>query len=309
MGLSRSLLLWCSQNKWMKENVPNYKFVKNAVKRFMPGESLDEAIEASKSFHEMGINNVFTYLGENISDLNDACEVTNHYLDLLDRIKSNKLPIEISLKLTHIGFDFSFDKTFDNFFKLASKAKEHNNFVWIDMEQNSYVDRTIEFYSKLRKDYDNIGLCMQAYLYRTQSDIEKLSELSPHIRLVKGAYKEPENIAFPKKSDVDENYFKLIKLLLKSGEINKTRTAVATHDKNLISKIEAYAKAQKINKDRYEFHLLYGVKSDEQIRLAKEGQTMSVLISYGDAWYSWYVRRLAERPANIGFVLRNIFTN
>jgi len=306
MGLSRSALLWCSQNKWMKTNIPNYQFVKSAAKRFIPGEKITDALKAAESFNELGIGNVFTYLGENINDLSEAESVTDQYLDLLDKINQSGNNIEISLKLTHIGFDFSFDKTLDNFFKLASEAKKLDNFVWIDMEQSSYVDRTLEFYAKVHKKYKNTGLCLQSYLYRTKDDLEKLIEISPNIRLVKGAYMEPAHTAFPRKQDVDNNFFELMKFLLKNNSGN--RNAAATHDTELISKLEAFMNAQKIDKDSIEFHMLYGIKYSEQIRLVNTGYKTIVLISYGDAWYSWYMRRLAERPANIGFVLKNMFT-
>lgn len=306
MGLSRSALLWCSQNEWMKTNIPNYEFVKRAAKRFMPGEKITDALNAADSFNELGIGNVLTYLGENINDLNEAESVTNEYVNLLDKINQSGNYIEISLKLTHIGFDFSFNKTLDNFFKLASKAKELGIFVWVDMEHSSYVDRTIEFYTKVNKKFKNTGLCLQAYLYRTKDDLAKLIGLSPNIRLVKGAYMEPAHVAFPRKDDVDNNFFDLMKYLLKNNSAN--RNAAATHDIELISKLEAFIKAQKIDKKSIEFHMLYGIKFSEQIRLVNAGYKTIVLLSYGDAWYSWYVRRLAERPANIGFVLKNIFT-
>jgi len=271
----------------------------------MPGEKITDALAASDSFNELGIGNVFTYLGENIIDLDQAESVTNEYLNLLEKINQSGNNIEISLKLTHLGFDFSYDKTLDNFLKLASKAKELGNFVWIDMEQSSYVDRTIEFYAKVKEQFENTGLCLQSYLYRTKDDLKKLIGISPNIRLVKGAYLEPDNVAFPKKQDVDNNFYDLMKYLLINSSAN--RNAAATHDITLISKLEAFMNAQKVDKKSIEFHMLYGIKSSEQIRLVNSGYKVIVLISYGDAWYSWYVRRLAERPANIGFVLKNMF--
>jgi proline dehydrogenase len=291
----------------MKTNIPKFNFVKRASRRFMPGENVEDALNASDSFNELGIGNVFTYLGENITNLSDAEAVTGQYLDLLDKIKQSGNDIELSLKLTHIGLDFSFDKTFENFSRIAGKAGELGNFVWIDMEQSSYVDRTIEFYGKIQNEFKNTGLCLQAYLYRTRTDIEELIDISPNIRLVKGAYMEPANVAFPRKIDVDNNFFELMKFLLQNNSTK--RNAAATHDTELISRLEAFINAQGINKESIEFHMLYGIKSGEQKRLINAGYKTMVLISYGDAWYSWYMRRLAERPANIGFVLKNIFTN
>jgi proline dehydrogenase len=307
MGLSRNALLWCSENQWMKTNIPRYGFIKKAVKKFMPGESVDDAIAAAQQFNNKGIGTILTSLGENIYNLDEAESVCRHYLDVLEKISAQNLNAEISVKLTQLGFDYSFDETFKNISLITVKAKHLNKFVWIDMEKSSYVDKTIELYVKLKSEFNNVGLCLQAYLYRTKSDLEKLMRIDPAIRLVKGAYMEPANIAFKKKFDVDENFFELIKFLLSSGTGNKVRTAIATHDIKLIERIIKFAESNSIEKNNLEFNMLYGIKSGEQNRLAAEGNKLSVLISYGEQWYPWYVRRLAERPANIGFVIRNIF--
>jgi proline dehydrogenase len=291
----------------MKTNVPKYTFVKKAVKRFMPGESNDDAVVAALEFNKKNIGTLFTRLGENISNLDEAASVTVHYLDVLDKISNQNLNSVISIKLTQLGFDYSFDETFKNILAITAKAKELNNFVWIDMEQSSYVDKTIELYKKLKSEFDNVGLCLQSYLYRTKSDLEGMIEISPAIRLVKGAYMEPANVAFKKKSDVDENYFELTKYMLTTGLNHNARTSVATHDLNLIDRIIKFAEANSIDKSHLDFNMLYGIKTADQNRLAENGNKLSVLISYGEQWYPWYVRRLAERPANIGFVIRNMF--
>lgn len=308
MGIGRNILLWCSQNEWMKKNIPQYSFVKRALKRFMPGERLEDALHESKRFKEFGIGTVLTHLGENINSLTEAASVTNHYLHLIDKIEEWDTPTEISLKLTQIGFDLSKEETKKNFIMLAEKSIANKNFIWIDMEQSNYVDSTLQFYSDMKKLFSNTGVCVQAYLMRTQSDLEKLADISPNIRLVKGAYKEPHSIAFKEKSKVDENYFELAKLLLDYVKNNNSRAAFGTHDLSIIAQIEAYAKAQGMNREQIEFQMLYGIRTSEQLRLAKEGYNVKVLISYGTAWYPWYVRRLAERPANITFVLKNLFT-
>ena len=307
MGLSRTTLLWCSQNQWMKTNVPKYTFVKKAVKRFMPGESVDDAITAALEFNKKNIGTLFTRLGENISNLDEAASVTQHYLDVLDKISNQNLNSVISIKLTQLGFDYSFDETFKNILAITAKAKKLNNFVWIDMEQSSYVDRTIELYKKLKSEFDNVGLCLQSYLFRTKSDLEGMIDISPVIRLVKGAYMEPANVAFKKKSEVDENYYELTKFMLTKGSENNSRIAIATHDLKMILRIKEFAETNKIGNDKYEINMLYGIKTDEQKKLVEQGNKLSVLISYGENWYPWYVRRLAERPANIGFVIRNMF--
>ena len=307
MSVFRSALLWASENPTLRNKIPNMNFAKKAVKKFMPGEELSDAINATKKFHEDGITTVFTHLGENINDLSEAEEVTKHYLLVLEEISKSNLKIEISLKLTQIGFDLSVEKTFENFVNICKKAKSLNNFVWIDMEGSKYTDKTIDFYKKVKEEIDNVGLCLQAYLYRTEKELNDLLKIKPAIRLVKGAYKEPKEIAFEEKSKVDENYFKLSKILVEELKKDNVRAAFATHDLELVAKIKNFAQENSVDSEKLEFHMLYGIKSAEQLRLKKEGNDIRVLISYGHAWYPWYVRRLAERPANVMFVLKNLF--
>ena len=307
MNPGRNLLLWASQNKWMKNNIPGLFFVQKALKRFMPGEDIEYALKEAIKFKQQGIGTVFTKLGENIISLEDAEKTTNHYLDVLNKIKNMNVPSEISLKLTQIGLDISEEAAGNNFEKIVKTASGENNFVWIDMEQSSYVDKTINFYKNFRKTYANTGICLQAYLKRTKSDINELIAISSNIRLVKGAYLEPEDIAFYDKTMVDKNYFDLAETLLNCSKEKDVRAAFATHDTNLISRIIDYTSSEKISPERFEFQMLYGIKPSEQIRIARQGYNIRVLISYGKAWYPWYMRRLAERPANIWFVLKNIF--
>jgi proline dehydrogenase len=308
MSPGRKVLQWGSQNEWMKKNIPKLFFVRKALKRFMPGENIEAALIEAKKFKSLGIGTVFTKLGENISTLSEAEEAANHYLEALSYINEHNVPVEISLKLTLIGIDISVDAAKRNFERIIKLAKEKNNFIWIDMEQSSYVDNTIDFYKYFRNDYSNVGICLQAYLKRTQNDLKDLLVISPNIRLVKGAYMEPPEIAFSQKSSVDENYFDISKILLNYTPGKDARIAFATHDLMLISKIKEYAEANDISRDKFEFQMLYGIKPAEQIRIAQEGYKMRLLISYGSAWYPWYMRRLAERPANVWFVLRNVFT-
>ncbi|QQS37691.1 MAG: proline dehydrogenase family protein [Ignavibacteriales bacterium] len=307
MKLGRNVLLWCSQNEWMKKNIPQYAFVKRALKRFMPGERLEDALNESLRFKDLQIGTVLTHLGENINSLTEAASVTNHYLSVLKKIDEWNTPAEISLKLTQIGFDLSPDETKKNFKLLAEKSIGKNNFLWIDMEQSSYVERTLDFYQSVKTVYANTGVCLQAYLLRTKNDIEKLADISPNIRLVKGAYKEPFDVAFKEKQKTDENYFELSKTLLELVKKKNCRVAFGTHDMNIISKIEAFGRSIGIDRKQIEFQMLYGIRTTDQVRLATKGYNVKVLISYGSAWYPWYVRRLAERPANVMFVLKNIF--
>ncbi len=310
MGIARTILLWGSENHYLRKNVPKLKFVRKALKRFMPGEQIEDAIKAADEFLQNSIPTVFTHLGENLTNLSEAGQVTSHYLDVLDKLHQNKLKTEISLKLTQLGFDLSVDQTYENFKKIAVKTNElMNNILWIDMEGSDYTQKTIDFYKRIKQEVPNVGLCLQAYLYRTEKDVADLLVLSPAIRLVKGAYKEPANIAFEQKSKTDENYYKLSVQLMKGILLNGGRVAFGTHDIDLISKIENAAAEINYPKENLEFQMLYGIKPAEQLRLTKEGYTIRVLISYGEAWYPWYVRRLAERPANVLFVLKNLLAS
>jgi len=307
MSLGRNTLLWASRDDWLKTRVPKMKFVQRAVKRFMPGETEEEAIAATKELLKYKIPTTLTHLGENITSLKEAEDNTNHYLSLLDKISNEKLDIEISLKLTQIGFDLSFDKTLEFFTKIALKAKEFNNNVFVDIEDSSYVDKTIDFYKKIKENYDNIGLCLQGYLYRTMNDLKNLVDIKPWIRLVKGAYKEPSSVAFPKLSKVNKNYMLLSRFLLEQIKERGIRVAFGTHDLIIQEQVKKEAEKIEIPKEKLEFQMLYGIKTDEQYRLASEGYKLRTLISYGEHWYPWYMRRLAERPANVGFILKNIF--
>ena len=309
MNIGRNLLLWASKNEWMNEHVPNFKFVQKALKRFMPGETSTDAINATRRLLENNIQTTFTHLGENITDLREAEISAHHYVDLIERINNEYLDIEISLKLTQIGLDLSHEQTLTLFREIIQKAKEYNINVFLDIEDSSYVDKTIDFYKDIKVDYDNVGLCLQSYLYRTMDDIKAMIDINPWIRLVKGAYNEPDTIAFKKKKDSDENYFTISKYFLEQKQKRDIRIAFATHDLILQEQIKNEAKKCDLPNEKIEFQMLYGIKEREQISLASQGYNVRTLISYGKLWYPWYMRRLAERPANVGFVLKNIFTN
>ncbi len=284
------------------------KFVQKAVKRFMPGEQVEDALQATRELVKHNIPTTFTHLGENITTLREAESNAQHYLELLDKIRKENLDIEVSVKLTHIGLDLSIDKTIEHFSNIAEKASALNNIVFIDIEDSSYVDKTINFYRKLKEKHSNIGICLQAYLYRTMDDIRNLLDTNPSIRLVKGAYKEPATVAFKKLSQVNDNYFKLSRLLLQQINEKNIRVAFATHDLILQEHIKNESKKIGLPKEKIEFQMLYGIKTSEQYKLAIDGYKIRTLISYGEHWYPWYMRRLAERPANVLFVLKNIFS-
>jgi len=308
MGVMRSILLAGSQNTWLRECLPRYGFMRKAVARFMPGEEIGDALSAARQLQEIGITTVLTRLGENVTDTKEAESVTEHYLSVLDQINSQGLPTEVSVKLTQLGLDLDKELCYANLARINARAGPKST-VWIDMEASNYVDVTLELFRRVHTNHPKAGVCLQAYLYRTAQDLATLIPLGAAIRLVKGAYKEPPDRAFPKKQSVDENFFTLSKQLL-SEEARRAdvRAAIATHDTHLIRRIADFAAAQGLSKDRYEFQMLYGIQRAEQIRLARGGWRSVVLVAYGSYWFPWYMRRLAERPANVFFVLRNIFS-
>lgn len=298
-----------SQSRWLREKAPRLPFVRRTVSRFMPGESADDALAAARQLEQQGICSVFTKLGENLTDASEADAVRDHYVDVLNRIQVLHLPSEISVKLTQLGLDQDVELCHRNMQKLIETAGE-NSIVWIDMEASNYVDVTLDLYRRLLKQYPNVGVCLQAYLYRTPKDLESLIPMGPAIRLVKGAYKEPADVAYPKKKDVDEAYFQIASTML-SEQAQKAgmRAAIATHDKDLIHRIAEQATSQGLSKSAFQYQMLYGIQRAEQLRLMKDGWRSTVLIAYGDFWFPWFMRRLAERPANVLFIVKSMFAS
>jgi proline dehydrogenase len=276
----------------------------------MPGETLDDALTAAQNLGKRNIATILTHLGENISDRDEAHRVTEHYLDALARIHDLGGDVrhpEISVKLTQLGLDLDPELCFANLYRMISH-EERNSIVWIDMESSAYVERSLAIYRRAKAIYANVGICLQAYLHRTQDDLAALLPLCPAIRLVKGAYNEPPDVAFSSKADVDHNYFVLARQMLqaqKSG--NCCRAAFGTHDVVLIRRLADMAASLGIPADNFEVQMLYGIQRAEQERLARQGHRSVVLVAYGLFWYPWFVRRLAERPANLWFMLRNLF--
>jgi len=307
MSLMRSLLLAASQNRWLRDHATQYSFVRGTVSRFMPGETLDDALGAAEALRRKKIGTVFTHLGENIKDRAEAQQVTEHYLEVLKRIRENGLDAEISVKLTQLGLDLSPHLCFEHLNAIIDRA-ERDSIVWVDMEASNYVDATLDLYRRALTAHPNVGICLQAYLYRTKDDLANLLPLRPSIRLVKGAYNEPPEIAFPHKHDVDESYFVLGRQMLRAKKENRcVRAAFGTHDVALIRRLADCASAEDFAKRDFEVQMLYGIQRAEQERLANEGCTSIVLVAYGSYWYPWFVRRLAERPANLWFMVRNVF--
>lgn len=309
MGLMRSALLRGSESPWLSEKIRDRAFARRAVRRFMPGETIEAALGACVALHERGTSTVITQLGEAITDRAAAERVTEHYLGALDRIREAALPTELSVKPTHLGLDVGRDVCTAQVEALVEAASRTGNAVWVDMEGSRYVDATLEMYRALRARYHNVGICLQSYLYRTAEDLASLVPLGAAIRLVKGAYMEPPDTAFPRKHDVDENFVRLAKRLLgEEARACGVRVGFGTHDPVVITRIRDFAEGAGVPKDAYEVQMLYGIRRDEQARLAASGHRVRVLISYGSQWFPWYMRRLAERPANLGFVLRSLVT-
>lgn len=306
--MMRSALLWASENRTLRETFPKYTFAKAAVRKFMPGETLDDAIREAKRLNDIGAGIVFTRLGENVLDKAAAQEVADHYSDAFAKISDLKLRAEISVKPTQLGLDLpgGLDLCNSHIDRLCIEAAASGNVLWIDMEGSKYTDVTLEIYKRAKTKFPNVGLALQTYLYRTMADLEALLPLKPIIRFVKGAYLEPANIAFPEKKDVDENFYKLaVRLMQPDGVPAGARAVFGTHDSVLHARIAAAA--AHLDKKQYEFHMLYGIRSEEQKRLIEAGYNVYVLISYGEFWFPWYMRRLAERPANVWFVVKTMF--
>ena len=254
----------------------------------------------------LGIRTLYTKLGEAITDPAGAQAVVDHYLELLARIKDAEVDGEISVKPTQLGLDIDETVCLGHLKTLAAAAEAHGSYLWIDMEDSAYVDRTLDLYQRLRASHPSTGVCLQAYLRRTAKDVEKLLPLGPAIRLVKGAYDEPKAIAFRSKKEVDANYLSLAVILVRESRVRPMRVGLGTHDLDLVEQVATHAAAAGIPKDAFEVQMLYGVRAKEQKRLAKAGFNVQVLVAYGDAWYRWYMRRLAERPANVVFAIRQL---
>ena len=308
MSVMRKILLAGSTNAWLRDTATRTAFVRRSVSRFMPGEQIDDALRAAAELKPQGIATILTKLGENLTKVEEAEQITLHYLDVLDRVAASGLDAHISVKPTQLGLDLDRALCERNIDRLMERADERNSFVWIDMESSPYVDPTLALFRRTRAKNARIGIALQAYLYRTEKDVESLIPLGAAIRIVKGAYLEPPDVAFPKKSDVDANFYKLCtRLLAEDARKAGGLLHIATHDAALADRLAAWIAERQVPPSAYEFAMLYGIQRGQQARLAREGRRLRVLISYGEYWFPWYMRRLAERPANVWFVVRTMF--
>jgi proline dehydrogenase len=302
MGLARNAVLWAADNRWLREHLPRYRFVRASVRRFMPGETTDEAISAATRLGEQGLPTMFTLLGENVTNPGAARQVVDDYRATYDRIVAEGLDTEISVKPSHLGVDLDPDAAMSNLEELATVAAEHENWLWLDMESAPYVDPTLDLYRKLRTGHPNVGIALQAYLKRTADDVDSLMPLDPTIRLVKGAYREPREIVFGSREVIDEAYRRLALLILaRKGPVG--RLALGTHDVDLVRQIRSDAHGR----EGFEVHMLYGIRTADQVRMAADGYSIRTLISYGTHWFPWYMRRIGEKPIeNSLLALRNL---
>jgi proline dehydrogenase len=302
------LFLWLAENPWLRKRLPRLWFVRRAVRRFLPGEDATSALNAGARFDANGIRTIYTRIGEHVTGHSEAAAVADHYLGLLDAFHDRNLEGEISVKLSQLGLEVDPGGAFDHCRRLVVRAGELGSRVWIDMEDSRTTDATLDVFIRLRAHHAAVGVCLQAYLHRTAADLQRLLPMEPAIRLVKGAYAEPETIAFQSRRAVDASFAGLATMMLEARRSGRfSWLALGTHDLSLIEQTDHHARAIGLARTDFEVQMLYGVREDQQLRLAAEGYRVSDLISYGEAWYAWYMRRLAERPANVLFAIRQIF--
>lgn len=303
----RSLLLQASESRFLAEHVPDLPFVRRSVRRFMPGEKLEDALRAAEALATEEIPTVLTLLGEAVTNPEEASGVAAHYDGVFETVMDRRLPAQVSVKPTHLGLDLDPAATRDRLVGLARKAAATASYLWVDMEQSRYVDPTLQAYRAAREAVAPVGVCLQANLRRTPDDLEALLPLRPSIRLVKGAYREPPALAWQRPREIDTAFLRLAERLLEALRADQVgQVGIATHDPTLVAAVAARAEALDLPRNRWEVQMLYGIRTDGVRSLKAQRQPVRVLISYGDAWFKWYVRRLAERPANLLLLTRNI---
>jgi proline dehydrogenase len=300
--LMRSLFLSMAQNRAANRWAKRYG-LRLGAQRFVAGETIDDAIRVVRTLNQQGMTVTLDHLGEFVNDESEANEAADYCVRTLEAIHASGVDASLSLKMTQTGLDISRELCMNNMRRILDVAKKYGLLVTIDMEDFSHCQITLDILDELRKDYDNVGTVIQAYLYRSLEDVQRLGAEGVHLRIVKGAYKEPPEVAFPDKADVDANYIKLMEAQL----LSKGFTAIATHDEKMIEHAKSFIAQHNIPKEKYEFQMLYGIRTNLQQQLVREGYPMRVYVPYGNDWYGYFMRRLAERPANVGFVLKGMF--
>lgn len=299
----RNAFLFLSKNRLANRTAKKYG-LRFGAKRFVAGEQISEAITTVKQLNDRGIVATLDHLGEFISTKEEAAESAQYCIRTLNEIAAHQVTSNLSVKLTQLGLDISPELCLDHMRAILDTAQRHNNFVRIDMEDYGHNEATIEMFNTLREEFGStVGLVIQAYLYKSSEDIEQLNRYKPNLRLVKGAYKESPQVAYPDKVDVDRNFTHIIEQHLANGNY----AAIATHDDHIIEHVKQIVRTHNIPRTQFEFQMLYGIRNQAQQQLADEGYTMRVYVPYGNDWYGYFMRRLAERPANVGFVLKSMF--
>lgn len=308
MPIMRDAFLALSTNSAARNAVIGFPLSRKMTRRFVAGETLDDAVRAVKQLNREGLLVTLDHLGESVATADDARRAKDDYLVALDAIAQNQLQSHVSVKLTHMGLDIDPELCLDNMRQIVGKAQQLGTKTRIDMEASARTQITLNIFKTLREEYDNVGIVIQAYLFRSEADMQELFKMGARVRLCKGAYKEPPDISFELKKDTDANYLKLSEIFLGSnGSYTGAHLALATHDEKIIVWAKQYIKDHNVPYDRFEFQMLYGIRSDLQRQLVQEGYAMRVYVPYGSQWYPYFMRRLAERPANVVFLMSNFF--
>jgi proline dehydrogenase len=308
MQLLRSALLWASRNQRIERIVRHSRATRPLVSRFMPGESIDDAIGAVRKLQAEGTPTIITYLGENVSTEADADETVTEYDRLFAALKATSADAHVSIKLTQFGWDVEPKRALERVHRLAGIARTNGTMLAVDMEGSEYVEATVAAYAQLAREFNNVALCLQAYLHRTPTDVRSLLSVRPYIRLVKGAYREAESVALQNRAEIDARYRTIAKELLSAAKTGGARPVFGTHDLALVSQIRADAQAIGVPESAFEVQMLFGIQDAGRRQLARDGIRTRVLISYGKAWYPWFMRRLAEKPANLLMIGRNLLS-
>lgn len=304
----RSALLYLSRANWAKSLITHFGPARRTAERFVAGETLPEAIQAARRLNDDGLEVALDHLGESVTDEQGAAQAAQAYLDLLDAVANSGVRATASLKLTQLGLDVSEQVCLDNMRRILERAKAANNHITIDMESSDYTDSTLRVFRALRQDFDNVGTVIQAYLFRSEDDMRALAAEGAFVRLCKGAYKEPPDRAFPKKAAADASFVRLTELFLsEEARAAGAFLAIATHDEKMIAAAKAYIRAHDVPYNSFEFQMLYGIRPSLQTQLRDDGFTVRVYSGYGTEWYPYFMRRLAERPANVWFIASNFF--
>jgi len=302
--VTRSALIWLSGQEGLKDFATRFSFFKKLTTRFVAGETIDEVVPYIREINAENCTASFDHLNESVDNPDEANKEVEEYLQILRRIDETRIRSNVSIKLTQFGLELDPELAYRNARRVVLDAQQRGNFVRVDMEGSNVTQVTIDIFKRLRTEFDlnDVGIVLQSYLRRTYDDAQELVKLPARIRICKGAYSEPPEVAFPDKKDVDDNYVKVMRLLLSSGVYH----GIATHDPKMIDATIDFVTREGIGKEKFEFQMLYGIRRDLQRQLARDGYNMRVYVPYGKHWYPYFMRRLAERPANIWFVMKNI---